>query len=299
MTHQLARTSRIAQPAVLLGPAQGHLATLKELLSGSATAGQRRRTYALAGEASLLIGRLAQLLNRWPESHMHLSWSISLAKESGDGILRAHALGAMSALHSRIPRGGRGGDPARAIELLNAAIDATGGTTSPYLLAWVHARRAEEHAVADDSTQAWRDLEAAGRALAGAATPDDGFFRHLDGAWLAGYRGNCARLLKEPTEAISALELGLQSISSERAGHRSGVLADLAAAYALPGRTQDIDRACALLADSLILADHSGASVAQQRISGILRHELHPWTNAPEVRDLDQRLGAQITAPSE
>ncbi len=189
-THQLARTSRIARPAVLLGPAQGHLATLKELLSGSATAGQHRRTYALAGEASLLIGRLAQLLNRWPESHMHLSWAMWLAQEAGDGTLRAHALGAMSALHSGIPRGGRGGHPARAIELLNAAIDATSGTTSPYLLAWVHARRAEEHAVANDSSQTWRDLEAAGRALATAATLDDGFFRHLDGAWLAGYRGN-------------------------------------------------------------------------------------------------------------
>ena len=98
------------------GPTQqGHLATLKELLSGSATAGRRRRTYALAGEASLLIGRLAQLLNRWPESHMHLSWAMSLAQEACDGTLRGHALGAMSALHSGIPRGGRGGHPARAI----------------------------------------------------------------------------------------------------------------------------------------------------------------------------------------
>src|SRR5262249_3404863 len=120
MTHQLARTTRIARPAVLLGPAQGHLATLKELLSNSATAGQRRQAYALAGEASLLIGRLAQLLNRWPESHLHLSWTISLAQEAGDDALRAHAFGAMSALHSGIPRGGRGGDPIRAIELLSA-----------------------------------------------------------------------------------------------------------------------------------------------------------------------------------
>ena len=296
MTHQLARTSRIARPVVLLGPAQGHLATLKDLLSDSATAGQRRRTYALAGEASLLIGRLAQLMNRWPDSHMHLSWAMRLAQEAGDGTLRAHALGAMSALYSAIPRGGRGGDPDRAIELLNAAFDATGATASPYLLAWLFGRRAEENAVAGDSVQAWRDLEAAARALAAAASPDDGFFRHLDSAWLAGYRGNCARLLNQPREAITALELGLQSISSERHGHCSGVLADLAAAYALPGVTQDIDRACALLGDSLTLADHSGASVARQRITGILEHELRPWTDAPAVRELDHRLTAQVTS---
>jgi hypothetical protein len=86
----------------------------------------------------------------------------------------------MSALHSGIPRGGRGGDPARAIESLNAAVDATGGTNSPHLLAWIYGRRAEEHAVANDSMQTWRDLETAERALDLAATPDDGFFRHLD-----------------------------------------------------------------------------------------------------------------------
>ena len=253
MTHQLARTSRIARPAVLLGPAQGHLGTFRELLSGTVAVGHRRRAYALTGEASLLVGRLAQLLNRWPESHMHLSWATSLADEAGDDTLRAHAFGAMSALHSGIPRGGRGGDPTKAIQILDAAIDMTSSSTSPYLVAWLYARRAEERATATDSTGAWRDLETAGRALAAAVNPDNGFFRHLDSAWLAGYRGNCARLLREPSEAIASLEHGLRvkTISSERAGHRSGVLADLAAAYALPGQSQDVQQACALLVEAL------------------------------------------------
>lgn len=75
----------------------------------------------------------------------------------------------------------------------------------------IHGRRAEENAVANHSIETWRDLETAGRALDLAVTPDDGLFRHLDGAWLAGYRENCARLLDQPREAISVLELGLQS----------------------------------------------------------------------------------------
>lgn len=111
-------------------------------------------------------------------------------------------------------------------------------------------------------------------------------------------RGNCARLLREPSGAIASLEHGLRTISLERAGHRSGVLADLAAAYALPGQSQDVQQACAPLVESLNLADHSGASVARQRISGILWHELHPWASTPPVRELNERVTFEGAGPS-
>jgi len=50
--------------------------------------------------------------------------------------------------------------------------------------------------------------------------------------------------------------------------------------------------------DTLNLADHSGASVARQRISGILWHELHPWASTPPVRELNERVTFEGAGPS-
>ncbi len=78
------------------------------------------------------------------------------ARESGDGVLAAHALGCMSALHSGIPKGGGGGDPNKAIAILDVALKAGGAHAPAPMRSWVFARRAEEHAIAvEHSARIW------------------------------------------------------------------------------------------------------------------------------------------------
>lgn len=284
MTRDYAQRSRIVPPALLLGPVEGHLQTFRRALGSVG----KRRIYSSAGEAAVLVGRLAQYLDQWGVSHQALSWAQGLARESGDGTLMAHALGTMSGLHSGIPRGGRGGDVEKAISILNAAVLAAGRHAPADMRSWLLARRAEELAVAGRARSARRDLDLAARALAEVTRPDDGFFRHLSAAWLGGYRGNCERLLRQPGQAVEALEGALQSISPAHASSRSGVLADLAAAYAMGG---DGDHAAGLLTESLELASRSGVTVARERILGIRRHELAGCANSAAVRQLDELLG--------
>jgi len=246
-----------------------------------------RRLYSIAGEAAVLVGRLAQYQDDWGESHHALSWAESLARESGDGTLSAHALGCMSALHSGIPKGGRGGDPNKAIAILDLAVTAAGTHAPAQMRSWLFARRAEEHAIAGHAHLAHLDVDQAARALATVASPDEGFFHHLSDAWLMAYRGNCERLLRQPSEAIHALELALKSNGIDQAGSRSGVMADLAAAYASQG---DVDHACGLLAESWELAGRSGRKVAQERIKGVRQRQLSLYTQSTAVRRLDQLL---------
>jgi tetratricopeptide (TPR) repeat protein len=216
-----------------------------------------------------------------------LSWAEWLARESGDRVLVAHALGCMSALHSGIPKGGRGGDPDKAIVILDAALQAAGTQAPAPMLSWLFARRAEEHAVAGHARLARGDVDQAARALAAVVSPDDGFFCHLSDAWLAAYRGNCERLLGQPAAAIEALELALGSIGADQAGSRSGVVADLAAAYASQG---DADHACGLLTEAWDLAGQSGRKVAWERIRGVRQRDLAAYADSTIVRQLDELL---------
>jgi hypothetical protein len=125
--------------------------------------------------------------------------------------------------------------------------------------------------------------------LASAGRPDDGFFSHLSDAWLAGYRGNCARLLGQPKDAIKSLQLGLGTIGPERPSDRSGVLADLAAAH---GQQGDVEQACYFLIESFDLAKRSESRSAQDRIRGIRKNSLAQYSASKAVQEVDARLGS-------
>lgn len=118
--------------------------------------------------------------------------------------------------------------------LLNRASHRAGPTSSPYLRAYVLARRAEEHAAAGRARQAYNDIDSADRAVQEARELDDGFFCDWSPARLAGYRGNCAVLLGRPAEAANVLEAALAETPANLVPQRAGVLADLGAAYAHP-----------------------------------------------------------------
>jgi hypothetical protein len=154
------------------------------------------------------------------------------------------------------------------------------------LQVWIHAARAEEHAVLGDGVAAHRDLEAAARALMVADGPAPGFFEHWDQTRLAGFRGNCELLLGRPASAAKVLQGVLDGTSPELHGPYACVSADLAAAAAREG---DVEWACDLLGKGLDVACEAGAGPdGIDRITGIRRRYLPD--DSPVVRRLDERL---------
>jgi hypothetical protein len=97
------------------------------------------------------------------------------------------------------------------------------------------------------------------------------------------------QLLGRPGEAATIMEEALAGLSPSLMPVRCGVLVDLATAYA---REEDIERACALLMESLDLSSDGGLVAQAQRVVGIRKLHLKGWHDTPAVRHLDERLHA-------
>jgi tetratricopeptide (TPR) repeat protein len=181
------------------------------------------------------------------------------------------------------------------VTLLDRASRRAGPTSSPYLRAYVWARRAEEHAASGRAKRAFEDIDRAQRAVQEAREPDDGFFSDWAPGRLAGYRGNCAVLLGRPAEAATILEAALAATPDNLIPQRAGVLADLGAAYAHP-KLRHLDQSCAFLSQSLHTAHRGAAMERVQRVVGIRERYLQAWRREPAVRRLDEQLAEVIVS---
>lgn len=288
LTDGYARQVEVLGPRSLAPALRSHLAILSGSLQASQPPTMRRRLQSLAGETAALAGRLAHLMENRNEAHACWTFAAGLAREAQDGELLAFVLALWRSQHSSIPHGGRGGEPARAIRLLDEAASVLGDRAAPHLRAFVLASRAEDRAAAGDGYAASRDLDLAQGALDVAREPHEGFFAGWDAGRIAGYRGSCLLALNRPEEAGVALEQALVMTSSRRAGQRSAVLTDLAAAYA---RQREVEHACTLLADAVAMARRTGLAELVQRAQGARRH-LAPWRRTAAVQRLHERFSS-------
>lgn len=286
LTRSHAELSHVMAPRRLLPAVRCHLAGLRKLLRDAQLAASERRLKSITGEAATLVGWLSYRLGNLDDAHLHYSLASRLARESGDGPLGAYVLVQKSYIYSSAERGGDGGSPATALALLDEAQAAAGSRAPLFLSTWISARQAEEHAAAGDARASHQDLSRAERTLGAARTPGGGAFSPWDEARLAGFRGSCALLLGWPRQAVIALEGALVGTSASLLSPRSAVLTDCAAAYA---RQQELEKACALLTESLTIAGQAGLRPYVQRILGV-RHRLAFCAASPAMRQLDERL---------
>ncbi len=265
-----------------------HHDLMKRLLVNSSPGPHRPQLAAALGQAAMLDGWLSFLLDDRHTARDRWVYAEQLAEEFGDGQLRAHVLIARSSLVSSLPQGGRSGESAVAITLLDEA-ERLVGESAP-LRAWLLARRAEEHAAGGRRSSAAaracaRDLATAERLLTGKGASGclPGPKTELD--W-NGFRGNCALMLGRDDEAVQVLRASLAAAPLDRATLRAVLLNDYGAALARLGQ---VDEACAAFTESLGLADETGAAVHAQRVAGGARH-LERWRQAPVVAELLDRL---------
>ena len=172
------------------------------------------------------------------------------------------------------------------VAYVTAGADGASEAT-PVQLAWMLARRAEEHAVRGDARAAYRDLDDAAGCLGRAQGTPSGYFAAWDQAQLDGYRGSCATALGSP-EAVVILEGSLASTDKTLVSQRTAILANLGAAHARLGH---VDAACEALVEALTVAGRSSLAVAIRRARGV-RVRLDPWAAAPAVRHLDDLIAS-------
>lgn len=280
-----ARQWGTVSPQVLLPCVQRHLALLQQLMKTVQPAPIQRQLGSISAETAVLAGWLSRIANNTGDAHGYYALARRLASEAEDGVGRGFALAALSSLHSPVPHGGQGGDPRLARAMLEEAETLAGGDAPPRMQSWLYARQAEEHAAAGDGDSAERDLERAQRAVGQVKDDEDGLLSCVDTAWLAGFRGSCAVLLGRSTEAAAILE---ETARAELAldTQRSAVMTDLARAYV---QQDEIERACALLGDSLKLAAGAGFHEQVQRVRGV-RRQLDSRRDTRPVKALDEQL---------
>jgi transcriptional regulator with XRE-family HTH domain len=273
-------------PRSLLPSVRALLATLQDGLRGTENGPLRRPLLSLTAETAALEGFLAFRLDNRGDAGLSFRMAEDLAEAAGDQPLRAHALVGLHALYSSVPLGGHGGDTAAALAMLDEAERAAGRAADPLLRTWIHAGRAEEHAVLGDPIACQRDLDDADRALSSAGRRTTGFFSHWDRFRLAGFRGNCLLILGHPREAAATLAEALRNTPPSLLGPYACVCADLGAAHAQLG---DVERACDLLSRGLAVACRAEAGPdGIERIAGIRNRYIH--ADSPVVKDLDEQL---------
>jgi len=284
--HEYGRMYWSLSPAGFWPTVYGYAAITRQLHE-AAPAGLERQAGVVASRAAALLGMLAHRLHRRPDAVMYLNLSAELADEADDGPLRAHALVALRAIYSPVTNGEDRTSAERALSLLDEAEQAVGASAPPLLRTWLHACRAEDHAVLGNTADTERDLEVAERTLAQAPYGVGGFFHHWNAGRLAGFRGNCHVLLRQPDRAVPVLEAVARDTDRALVGPYTAVLTDLAAAYA---QRAEVERASSLLSDVLTIAERARVPERADRVGRIRSLHLARWPDAPAVRHLDAQL---------
>lgn len=212
---------------------------------------------------------------------------------TGEPTLHARALGALSYLYSSAPRGGHGGNPQRALRLLDEALDIT-RRADPFTRGWLATWRADQHATLGHRDAARADIDLATAAL---DARDDGqtggfFSLHTYGYGMHGHLDSVRALTQAIAGQTDAADQAFAAVQVRAANGRRR-----AASYAHQalGHVQttdpDPDAACAALLQSVTLAaaEHYGMGITRAR--GVRAGFPRAWTNLACVQAFDERLG--------
>lgn len=285
----LASRYRNADPRIALTTATVYADSALELLARPMTDRDRDRLHVVAVGVHAQTGLWACHASRWAEAYRYLATACDLAACADNPPLHAQALGAFSYLFSSAPRGGRGGDPDRALELLDQAFDQAAGADA-FTRGWLATWRADQHATLGDVGAALADAETAHRELAVGDDLAEGFFsRATYGYGMDGHLGSVRAvtlaLAGHAYEADRAFARVLDCAANLRRrvctyGHRGMVLAVAA----------EPEAACDALTRSLELAQPAGYALGIERIFGVRDSFDESWSDLACVRELDDRL---------
>lgn len=271
-------------PAIRLrDPVLRHLRRVVRLLGGSLPVDHRRRLVVVLGELAGMAGNLFYDLRRYPSAWGYLDSAVVAAREANDADLEAWSL----ATQSLIPT--YAGDHWKALKLVERARGVAAGHASPSRQAWLCALEARARAGVGDERGCRSAMGEADRTLRRATQasrrPGIDFF---DAPRLKGIEGTCWLLLGRSRKARLALDEALALRDPADLKGRTLLRLEHASTYVREG---DYQTACRVAGAALAVPEENLVEPIMRRYR-VLRGELDPWNGTREVRDLDDRYGA-------
>jgi transcriptional regulator with XRE-family HTH domain len=266
----------------------GHLQTVTHMMEHPQPERIQSTLSSLAGETTQLIGEICFDLKDNESAERYYNASIELARETGNNISLATALGRKSfiPIYSN--------DPQKALPFLQEAHTKLTDNTSDIIHAWLFAREAEVYAKIDDANACNEALERAEYYLE-RAQPDEvpsyafegeAIEAHFTHSLLRGYKGACYTYLKQPAAAQTALKEEIAVMDPSRSIHNAIVRVDLARTYI---QQEEIEEACRRANEALhIMVQLQSTRVFQRLLD--LRRELEGWKHTEHVKNLDQQM---------
>jgi tetratricopeptide (TPR) repeat protein len=201
---------------------------IEGLLSYSTLRGQSVQLAGILTEASALAGWEALDRNAIRQAWDHHERAKTAAQEAGSPLLLAHSAAQQAFILIDL------GEIAPAVEQLAEARSLAGRVAPPLLRSWLAAAHGEGLAAAGHRDEALRVFDAAGALLPSDPADPALPFLFLGGAHLDRWRGHALARFGEH-EAIAALTRALPRLPADFVRARTGMLVDLAHAYAAAG----------------------------------------------------------------
>jgi hypothetical protein len=292
LAETLAGLYRGGDPRISLPPTIALANNLLELLDLPMSEAVRADLAALVVGVHCQVGLWACHMHKGNLALRYLATACEIGSLSGDRPLRARALGALSYLYSSAPRGGHGGQPRRALALLDEALDPSmrvDGFTRGWLATW----RADQHATLGNLDAARADAQTAAKGLGGhEGKALTGFFSRRNygqgmGGHLYSVQGVILALGGRADEA--ARTFGAVQKAAHNGRRRVATHAHQALALV---ETGEAEAACASLRESVKLAATEHYDLGIQRSAGVRQNFPRTWADLPCVRDLDDQFPA-------
>ena len=281
-TADLFHTEESVPARQLLEAFAQHRTTLETLLANARIESIRRNLAVAMGETDVLTGWILFDLGRGSEAADAWRSTLKIAKETGDRALAACALGYWSYLASSR------NDTAPSVRLLQQARDCVPGSSAPATRSWLSAREAEELARLGDESGTLRAVERALTAYDFARPRSERPWTAFFGASRLGSMIVSAYTTLRHRDATAAANSLLTSLSPMENKVRAIVLSDLTINAA---RTNDYDRATALVSDAIELTTRTETTLARQRLLALAATlPLVPTSKAGSVGVLREQI---------
>jgi hypothetical protein len=290
--HGLAGLYQGADPRLVLPPAMAYADALLEVFGRDGSGARHGESLELL---NLVVGVHAQVglwsvhADRPGQAHRYLACAREIAESGPDRVLRARALGALSYLYSSAPRGGCGGNPQRALELLDEALtlaEHADGFTRGWLATW----RADQHAALGNQTRARADLDLGRQGLDGDDGQAQGFFaRESYGYGMRAHLDSVQALTHALGGQADTAEDGFTQVQAEAANDRRRAATHAHRALAhVRGPRPDADAAAEAVRQAVATSAAAGYTMGLRRAAGVRAGFAPGWEHLACVRHVDE-----------
>lgn len=283
------RQSGVLSSHDLYRPVNAHLKKIMALFTGSLIPTERTHLCCLLSQTAQLLGELSLDMGLYTQGKTFHQAALVAAQEAKNHFLAGVAWGRISLAHiysKAIPD---------ALFSVQQAQELAKKYATPMIQGWLAAIEAEIRANLSQPNHCLKALEKAASFDGRRSSPLEDYLVRFDRSLLGGYQGVSYRLLSQPSQpqspiflqkARNSLQKSITSLHPSSLQRKPTLLADLAhvALY-----QQDIEEACALIAQAIALATQMQLQKVVQRLIS-MQEALKPWEEVPSVKTLKTHL---------